>query len=115
MYIVGPVLMMRAVSGTEFDGHQVDFRLHTPLEGRPRLWILGFRQPKAIVEREVARLVAHGVVIESSAIIGKTHCETLPELRNRFDAVFSAVGAGLPIFSASRVRTSWASTRRTTT
>jgi glutamate synthase (NADPH/NADH) small chain len=36
------------------------------------------------------------VKIEANAIIGKTY--TLPELRERFDAVFVAVGAGLPVF-----------------
>jgi glutamate synthase (NADPH/NADH) small chain len=55
-----------------------------------------FRLPKDIVQAEVDRLVASGVKIEANAIIGKTY--TLPELRERFDAVFIAVGAGLPIF-----------------
>ncbi len=55
-----------------------------------------FRLPKDIVAREVERLVAEGVKIEKNAIIGKTF--TLPELRERFDAVFLAVGAGLPVF-----------------
>jgi glutamate synthase (NADPH/NADH) small chain len=55
-----------------------------------------FRLPNDIVEREVARLVDGGVTIETNAIIGKTY--TLAELRERFDAVFLAVGAGLPVF-----------------
>ena len=55
-----------------------------------------FRLPKDIVQAEVDRLVASGVTIEANAIIGKTY--TLPELRERFDAVFVAVGAGLPVF-----------------
>ncbi len=55
-----------------------------------------FRLPKDIVQAEVDRLVADGVTIEPNAIIGKTW--TLPELRERFDAVFLAVGAGLPVF-----------------
>lgn len=55
-----------------------------------------FRLPKDIVQAEVDRLVAQGVKIEADAIIGKTY--TLPELRERFDAVFIAVGAGLPVF-----------------
>ena len=42
------------------------------------------------------RLVADGVQIEPNSIIGKTY--TLPELRDKFDAVFVAVGAGLPVF-----------------
>jgi glutamate synthase (NADPH) small chain len=55
-----------------------------------------FRLPKDIVQAEVDRLVDAGVTIEANAIIGKTY--TLPELRERFDAVFVAVGAGLPVF-----------------
>ena len=55
-----------------------------------------FRLPKDIVQAEVDRLVAAGVKIEPNTIIGKTY--TLPELRARFDAVFLAVGAGLPVF-----------------
>ena len=55
-----------------------------------------FRLPKDIVQAEVDRLVEAGVKIEANAIIGKTY--TLPELREQFDAVFIAVGAGLPVF-----------------
>jgi len=55
-----------------------------------------FRLPKDIVQKEVDRLVADGVDIEPNSIIGKTF--TLPELRAKFDAVFVAVGAGLPVF-----------------
>jgi len=55
-----------------------------------------FRLPKDIVQAEVNRLVEAGVRIEPNAIIGKTF--TLPELRDQFDAVFLAVGAGLPVF-----------------
>jgi glutamate synthase (NADPH) small chain len=55
-----------------------------------------FRLPKDIVQAEVDRLKEAGVKIEANAIIGKTF--TLPELRERFDAIFVAVGAGLPVF-----------------
>jgi glutamate synthase (NADPH/NADH) small chain len=55
-----------------------------------------FRLPKDIVQAEVDRLIGEGVNIEPNAIIGRTF--TLPELRDRFDAVFLAVGAGLPVF-----------------
>jgi glutamate synthase (NADPH/NADH) small chain len=55
-----------------------------------------FRLPKDIVQQEVDRLVAQGVDIHPNEIIGKTY--TLPELRAMYDAVFIAVGAGLPIF-----------------
>jgi len=55
-----------------------------------------FRLPKAIVQEEVDRLITQGVKIEYNAVIGKTY--TLNELRDRFDAVFVANGAGLPVF-----------------
>jgi glutamate synthase (NADPH/NADH) small chain len=55
-----------------------------------------FRLPKDIVQAEVDRLRESGVKIEPNSIIGKTF--TLAELRDRFDAVFLAVGAGLPVF-----------------
>ena len=55
-----------------------------------------FRLPKDIVQAEVDRLKAAGVEIEVDAIIGRTW--TLRELRGMFDAVFVAVGAGLPVF-----------------
>ena len=55
-----------------------------------------FRLPKDIVQKEVDRLKALGVTIEVNAIVGKTW--TLRELRQNFDAVFLAVGAGLPVF-----------------
>ncbi len=55
-----------------------------------------FRLPKKIVEAEVARLEAAGVKIVCNTVIGRTY--TLPELRERFDAVFIANGAGLPVF-----------------
>ena len=55
-----------------------------------------FRLPKDIVQAEVDRLVAKGVEIQPNTIVGKTY--TLPELRGMFDALFIAVGAGLPVF-----------------
>jgi glutamate synthase (NADPH/NADH) small chain len=55
-----------------------------------------FRLPKDIVQQEVDRLVAQGVKIVPNTIVGKTY--TLPEIRSQFDAVFLAVGAGLPVF-----------------
>jgi glutamate synthase (NADPH) small chain len=55
-----------------------------------------FRLPKDIVQKEVDRLVSDGVEIQPNSIIGKTF--TLPEIRAQFDAVFVAVGAGLPVF-----------------
>jgi glutamate synthase (NADPH/NADH) small chain len=55
-----------------------------------------FRLPKKIVEAEVARLEKAGVEIVCNTIIGRTY--TLQELRDQFDAVFIANGAGLPVF-----------------
>jgi len=55
-----------------------------------------FRLPKKIVEEEVARLEQAGVRIECNVVIGHTY--TLQELRERFDAVFIANGAGVPVF-----------------
>jgi glutamate synthase (NADPH/NADH) small chain len=78
-------------------GHQVTVfeAFHAPggvlIYGIPE-----FRLPKDIVQAEVDRLVSDGVEIEPNAIIGRTF--TLPELRERFDAIFLAVGAGLPVF-----------------
>ena len=55
-----------------------------------------FRLPKQIVDKEVQRLTDAGVKIECNVIIGRTY--TLPELRQSFDAIFIANGAGLPVF-----------------
>ncbi len=55
-----------------------------------------FRLPKAIVAQEIERLERLGVKIECNIIVGRTY--TLPELKERFDAVFIANGAGLPTF-----------------
>jgi glutamate synthase (NADPH/NADH) small chain len=78
-------------------GHQVTIfeAFHAPggvlLYGIPE-----FRLPKDIVGAEVDRLRAMGVEIEVNAVIGRTW--SLAELRATFDAVFIAVGAGLPVF-----------------
>jgi glutamate synthase (NADPH) small chain len=55
-----------------------------------------FRLPKKIVQEEVGRLERAGVKIVCNTVIGRTY--TLPELREQFDAVFIANGAGLPVF-----------------
>jgi glutamate synthase (NADPH/NADH) small chain len=55
-----------------------------------------FRMPKKIVAEEVGRLEQSGVKIECNVVIGRTY--TLDDLRGRFDAVFIANGAGLPVF-----------------
>ena len=55
-----------------------------------------FRLPKKIVAQEVGRLQQAGVKIECNVVIGRTY--TIGELRENFDAVFIANGAGLPVF-----------------
>lgn len=55
-----------------------------------------FRLPKDIVAKEVERLERLGVTIQVNAIVGRTF--TIEQLRRDFDAVFIAVGAGLPQF-----------------
>ncbi len=55
-----------------------------------------FRLPKQIVEEEVTRLEQAGVKIENNVVVGRTY--TLPELKETFDAIFLANGAGLPVF-----------------
>ncbi len=55
-----------------------------------------FRLPKKIVGEEVSRLERAGVKSVCNTVIGRTY--TVPELREQFDAVFIANGAGLPVF-----------------
>lgn len=55
-----------------------------------------FRLPKNIVDQEVDRLKSMGVKIECNVIVGRTY--GLDELRETFDSVFIANGAGLPVF-----------------
>jgi glutamate synthase (NADPH) small chain len=78
-------------------GHKVTIyeALHKP-GGVLVYGIPEFRLPKKIVEQEVKRLVDAGVKIECNVVVGRTY--TLPELNERFDAVFIANGAGLPVF-----------------
>lgn len=78
-------------------GHEVTIyeALHQP-GGVLVYGIPEFRLPKKIVAEEVNRLKLLGVKIECDVVIGRTY--TLNELQERFDAVFIANGAGLPIF-----------------
>ena len=57
-----------------------------------------FRLPKAIVQKEIRRLRALGVHIETNVIVGKTL--TVDELLTEmgYDAVYIGTGAGLPSF-----------------
>jgi glutamate synthase (NADPH) small chain len=77
-------------------GHEVIiFEALHDTGGVLRYGIPEFRLPKRIIDSEVARLVRSGVSIECNVIIGKTL--TLQQLREEFDAVFIANGAGLPV------------------
>ena len=78
-------------------GHEVTIyeALHKP-GGVLVYGIPEFRLPKKIVAQEVQRLEEAGVKIECNTIVGRTY--TLPELRDKFEAVFIANGAGLPVF-----------------
>ncbi len=82
-------------------GHDVTIfeAFHTP-GGVLVYGIPEFRLPKDIVRQEVDRLVARGVKIVTNAVIGKTY--TLDELRQEYQAIFIAVGAGLPVFMGVR-------------
>jgi len=56
-----------------------------------------FRLPKAIVKREVEFLQRLGVKLHTSMVIGRT-VEVDELLKSGFEAVYLAVGAGLPMF-----------------
>lgn len=78
-------------------GHAVTVfeAFHTP-GGVLGYGIPPFRLPRDVTAHEVGRLERLGVVVETNAVIGRTY--DLDELRHDFDAVFLAVGAGLPVF-----------------
>jgi len=76
-------------------GHRVSiFEALHDTGGVLRYGIPEFRLPKEIIDKEVAVLSRLGVTIECNVIIGKTL--TIAEVREEFDAVFIANGAGLP-------------------
>lgn len=78
-------------------GHEVTiFEALHGLGGVLMYGIPEFRLPKEIVQAEIKSLQNAGVKFIKNYIIGLT--ETVEELRKRFDAVFIAVGAGLPYF-----------------
>jgi glutamate synthase (NADPH/NADH) small chain len=78
-------------------GHEVTvFEALHAAGGVLRYGIPEFRLPKAILDKEIARIKRLGVTIECNVIVGKT--VTLGELREQFDACFIANGAGLPVF-----------------
>ena len=77
-------------------GHEVTVleALHRP-GGVLVYGIPEFRLPKAIVDQEVERLTQAGVKIECNVVVGRTY--TVNELREEYDAIFVANGAGLPV------------------
>jgi glutamate synthase (NADPH/NADH) small chain len=76
-------------------GHDVTvFEALHDTGGVLRYGIPEFRLPKEIIDTEVSRLTSLGVTIDCNVIIGKTL--TLDQLREEFNAVFIANGAGLP-------------------
>lgn len=78
-------------------GHSVHiFEALHDTGGVLRYGIPEFRLPKKIVDREVENLKALGVEIECDVVVGRTL--TLGQIREEFDAVFVANGAGLPVF-----------------
>ncbi len=78
-------------------GHEVHVfeALHKP-GGVLFYGIPEFRLPKAILIKEIDGLADMGVKFHMNYVVGAT--ETLSELKERFDAVFLGVGAGLPWF-----------------
>lgn len=55
-----------------------------------------FRLPKALVQKEIDKVRALGVNIETNVVVGKT--VFIEELLDEYDAVFIGSGAGLPSF-----------------
>jgi len=78
-------------------GHEVHVfeALHKP-GGVLFYGIPEFRLPKKILVEEIDGLAKLGVKFHMNYVVGAT--ETLSELRERFDAIFIGVGAGLPWF-----------------
>ncbi len=78
-------------------GHEVTvFEALHDSGGVLRYGIPEFRLPKTIVDREVERLSSMGVRLRYNMVVGRT--VSLHQLKRRFDAVFIANGAGLPVF-----------------
>lgn len=55
-----------------------------------------FRLPKATVQKEIERIKACGVKIETNVVVGKTI--TMEEIQEEFAACYLSVGAGAPNF-----------------
>mgnify|MGYP000852639797 CR=1 FL=1 len=78
-------------------GHKVTvFEALHAVGGVLRYGIPEFRLPKEILEAEVDYVKSLGVEIKTNVLIGRTI--SFEELRQQFDAIFIATGAGLPHF-----------------
>lgn len=55
-----------------------------------------FRLPKRIVQKEIERIQATGVEVETNVVVGKTI--TMDEIMAEYDACYLSVGAGAPNF-----------------
>ena len=55
-----------------------------------------FRLPKAIVDKEISKLLDMGCEIKLNSVVGRS--ETIDELKRDYDAIFISSGAGLPQF-----------------
>jgi glutamate synthase (NADPH/NADH) small chain len=77
-------------------GHSVEILESLHLPGGVLMYgIPEFRLPKGVVSAEIDYLRSLGVVIRTNVVVGRLY--TLPELADRYDAVFLGTGAGLPM------------------
>jgi len=85
-------LRMRGLDVTVFEGH-------SELGGVLRYGIPGYRLPKEIVAREIQRLLATGIKVQTNTIINR---QNLAELKKDYSAICIATGASkaklLPLF-----------------
>ena len=73
-------------------GHQVTiYDEHPQLGGMMRYGIPGFRTPRELLDAEIARIVALGVVVRTGCRVGTD--VTLEQMRAEHDAIFLALGA----------------------
>ena len=81
-------------------GHAVAiFEANEHLGGMMRYGIPGYRTPRNMLDKEIERITALGVTVQTNTKVGKDI--TIAELEQNFDAIFWAVGAqkgrGLPV------------------
>ena len=93
----GPASLSAAYQLT-LKGHACTiFEEHEELGGMMRYGIPGFRTPKDVLDKEIARVVNLGVEVRTKTRVGTDI--SLDQLRSDFDAIFVGVGAqaGRPI------------------